>query len=193
MIKISATNRGSKRVESDFYSTPHGCIDDFLNNHKLQHGDILEPSAGNGNIVKAIRDKGYKNHITSLELRREERGMLNKYSDKVIIDDFLTWKAGKRYKTIIGNPPYSLALDFIKKSLDLLDDDGELIFLLRTALLESKKRYNFWQKNPVNKLYVVSNRPSFTGKGSDATSYSWFVWKKNTDKQEINVIWGRKK
>ena len=191
MIKISATNRGSKRARSDFYSTPQGCVENFLNNHKLQHGNILEPSAGNGNVIETIRDRGYKNHITSLELREEEENILNKYSDKVIIDDFLKWKTDKKYKTIIGNPPYSLALDFIEKSLELLEDDGELIFLLRTALLESKKRYEFWQKNPVNKLYVLANRPSFTGKGTDATSYSWYVWKKNSNKQEINVIWGK--
>ena len=59
--------------------------------------------------------------------------------------------------------------------------------LLRTAFLESKKRYDFWQRHPVSKLYVLSQRPSFTGKGTDATSYSWFIWD-NSDKQEIKVI-----
>lgn len=59
--------------------------------------------------------------------------------------------------------------------------------LLRTAFLESKKRYNFWQKHLLNKLYVLSQRPSFTGKGTDATSYAWFIWN-GSDKQEIKVI-----
>ena len=87
-----------------------------------------------------------------------------------------------------GNPPYSSAKEFVEKSLKLLNKDGVLIFLLRTAFLESKSRYEFWQQNPISGLYVLSKRPSFTGKGTDATSYSWFIWRKNDDKQQIKVI-----
>ena len=54
-----------------------------------------------------------------------------------------------KYDIIIGNPPYSLAKEFILKSLDSLNDNGILIFLLRTAFLESKSRYQFWQENKV--------------------------------------------
>ena len=54
---ISATNRGSKRVESDFYATPITTIDNFLNHYTLEDGNILEPSAGNGNFIKAIRER----------------------------------------------------------------------------------------------------------------------------------------
>ena len=60
--------------------------------------------------------------------------------------------------------------------------------LLRTAFLESKSRFEFWQQYPLSGLYTLSKRPSFTGKGSDATSYSWFIWDNRTDKQEIKVI-----
>ena len=94
----------------------------------------------------------------------------------------------EKYDVIIGNPPYTYAREFIEKCLSLLSDNGKLIFLLRTAFLESKSRYQFWQDNPLSGLYVLSKRPSFTGKGTDATSYSWFVWDKSTDKQEIRVI-----
>ena len=27
-------------------------------------------------------------------------------------------------------------------------------------------------------LYTLHKRPSFTGRGTDATSYSWFVWER---------------
>ena len=70
----------------------------------------------------------------------------------------------------------------------MLSDDGKLVFLLRTAFLESKKRYQFWQDNPVSELYVLSKRPSFTEKGSDSASYSWFVWDKKATEQKIKVI-----
>ena len=50
-----------------------------------------------------------------------------------------------------------------------------------------KVRYQFWQQYPINGLYVLSQRPSFTGHGTDATSYSFFIWN-NSNKQEIKVI-----
>lgn len=70
----------------------------------------------------------------------------------------------------------------------MLNENGKLIFLLRTAFLESKSRHDFWQENPLSGLYVLSKRPSFINGKTDATSYSWFVWDKSTDKQEIKVI-----
>ena len=52
-------------------------------------GDILEPSAGNGNIIKALRNKNINGDITAIEIRNEEFKGLSEISDTVIIDDFL--------------------------------------------------------------------------------------------------------
>ena len=183
---MSATNRGSKRIESDFYATPKDCIQNFINHYGSINGKVLEPSAGNGNIVEIIKNNGI-NIITSLELREEEKNNLEAISDSVIIGDFLKFETTEKFDYIIGNPPYSLAQDFLEKCFEIADEDTKIIMLLRTNFLESKKRYDFWQKHPVNGLYVLSKRPSFTGKGTDATSYSWFIWD-GTDKQIIKVI-----
>ena len=51
-------------------------------------------------------------------------------------------------------------------------------FLLRTNFLESEKRFKWWQEHPLSGLYTLHKRPSFTGRGTDATSYSWFVWER---------------
>lgn len=62
---MSATNRGCKRKAYDFYATPPETVRAFLANFDgISSGDrILEPSAGNGQIVKVLREGGYDNRI----------------------------------------------------------------------------------------------------------------------------------
>ena len=54
-IKMSATNRGTKRIESDFYATPKDCIQNFINHYGDINGKVLEPSAGNGHITEIVK------------------------------------------------------------------------------------------------------------------------------------------
>ena len=68
---MSATNRGCERKAYDFYATPPETVRAFLANFDgISSGDrILEPSAGNGQIVKVLREGGYDNRIDAVELR----------------------------------------------------------------------------------------------------------------------------
>lgn len=185
MIRDSFNNR----ISCDHYATPINTIQKLLDNINIfEYNNILEPSAGEGNIIKAIRDIGYNGEITAIELRHIENQSLYKYTDNIIIGDFLTFQTDIKYDLIIGNPPFNKALEFLENCFNLISENGKIIMLLRTAFLESKARYDFWQKHPLSKLYVLSQRPSFTGKGTDATSYSWMVFEKNTSAQEIKVI-----
>jgi hypothetical protein len=186
---MSATNRGAKRVEADFYPTPVSVIEHFLKHHKLNsEGAIYEPSAGNGNFNKAIKDYGYQNELIANELREEEHSNLVQNGAKYIYhEDFLEGTIpDHNISTIITNPPYSHAREFIARCKELYPN-AEIIMLLRLAFLESKGRHEFWQQNPVSKLYTLSQRPSFINGKTDATAYAWFVWNRE-NKQEIRVI-----
>lgn len=186
---MSATNRTNVRKPYDFYSTPIESIKTLLNNIDLSNygNDVLEPSAGNGNICKVFKEYYPDKDLTAVELREEEYNNLCRLNiDDVIINSY--YNIRDKFDIIIGNPPYSEAQEFIEHSFELLKENGILIFLLRTNFLESKKRYEFWKKYPLSKLYTLSKRPSFTGKGTDATSYSWFIWDKSTKLQEIKII-----
>ena len=82
----------------------------------------------------------------------------------MIIDDFLSMDLGKKYDLIIGNPPFNQAIEFVEKCLGLLKPGGRLIFLLRTAFMESDQRFEFWQQedHQLAGLYTLHKRPSFT-------------------------------
>lgn len=62
--------------------------------------------------------------------------------DKIIYGDFLKQEIAKKYKTIIGNPPYirtktgNLYIDFVEKCYNLLEENGELIFIVPTDFLK---------------------------------------------------------
>ena len=91
---MSATNRGCERKAYDFYATPPETIRAFLANFDgISSGDrILEPSAGNGQIVKVLREGGYDNRIDAVELRPEERGALEALADNVTIGSFFDYE-----------------------------------------------------------------------------------------------------
>ncbi|WP_436663579.1 hypothetical protein ACOALA_13645 [Alicyclobacillus acidoterrestris] len=91
----------------------------------------------------------------------------------------------ERYDFIITNPPFSLAQEFVEKSLTLANC---VIMLLRLNFLASGKRKEFWEKHPPTAIHVLTKRPSFTGTGTDATDYAWFVWD-TTGRQKRGLYW----
>jgi hypothetical protein len=86
--------------------------------------------------------------------------------------DFLTWTTGGKFDVCITNPPYMFAAEFIAASFRM---SRITVMLLRLPFLASAQRAEFMQKNAPD-VYVMPNRPSFTGGGTDATDYAWLVW-----------------
>jgi len=104
----------------------------ILNNHT----NTLEPSIGQGDLVIYITDK-IPNIIFDMYEIDDNIKLLNTIEkDKIIYGDFMKQSITKTYKTIIGNPPYiktkksNLYIDFTEKCYKLLDDNGELIFIV---------------------------------------------------------------
>lgn len=109
---MSATNRGGERKAYDFYATPPETIRSFLANFDgISSGDrILEPSAGNGQIIKVLRESGYDNRIDAVELRPEERATLEALADNVTMLNY-----AKKTGASIGD--LIMQLDFMYQEL----------------------------------------------------------------------------
>jgi hypothetical protein len=167
---MSATNRGAVRVENDFYATPSWCVKRVLEEIDLPStGKWLEPCAGEGAIIKAV-DAHYGKPLdwVAVELRQVDLpGVLAG-------EDFLTLEIDLEFAVTIMNPPYSLAEDFIRKAISV---SQKTVALLRLNWLASGKRHGFLREHTPD-VYILPNRPSFTGNGTDATEYAWMVFDK---------------
>lgn len=150
------------------YMTPYDIVMASLELIKIKtFKNILEPSCGTGQFIDKIREENTKAIITGIELDKKLFDLVaNKFDKKVIIlnNDFLLHDFGdKKFDLIIGNPPY-FELDknnkqydeliksykeylsgriniytlFLKKCIDLLENNGTLEFVIPTSLLSSK-------------------------------------------------------
>jgi hypothetical protein len=169
---VSSTARGGKRNESDYYPTPAWCVDRFHEKTQLPPGDWVEPCAGHGDIISAFRNLRGDINWTANEIRTDTRDKLEPMADEVHIGDFLSWQPPKRYKVSASNPPFSLAMPVILKSLEIAD---WVVMLLRLNYVGSDVRNEFFQ-TMMPDVYVLPERPSFDGKGTDSIEYAWFVW-----------------
>lgn len=175
---MSSTNRGSKRIANDCYETPEWTTQLLLNHIDKLEEPILEPAVGRGKIASVLVDNRY-NDITGIDI--------NPDFNPAICCDYLTWDKDKDYNTIITNPPFIYAQEYIEKSLSIVNDGGLVILLLRLNFLESRKRFGFWEENKPTFIYVLAERPSFFGNKTDSTSYAWYVWEKG-NKNNISIL-----
>lgn len=169
---MSATNRGSERVESDYYPTPAWCVHRLLDEVRLPSGAWLEPCAGDGAIIRASRCVLTGAQWAAMELREEMRAPLSGLCPTTIGDFLASDLGAARYDVILTNPPYSLAMEFVQKSLAV---SRVTAMLLRLNFLGSQERAAFFRAHPPS-VYVMPNRPSFVGGRTDACEYAWFVW-----------------
>ena len=104
--------------------------------------NILEPSMGQGDLITFITDKIPSITFDMYEIDTKIKLLDKIQKDKVIYGDFMTQTITKTYKTIVGNPPYvrtkkgNLYIDFTEKCYNLLDINGELIFIVPSDFLK---------------------------------------------------------
>ena len=104
--------------------------------------NILEPSIGQGDLITFIADKIPSITFDMYEIDTQIKILEKIQKDKIIYGDFMKQTITKIYKTIVGNPPYvrtkkgNLYIDFTEKCYNLLDENGELIFIVPADFLK---------------------------------------------------------
>lgn len=158
LISRNLTSKLSKIIKKNngIYFTPPSCVN---NNIKLLQPyikniiNVLEPSCGSGEYITALHNSFPHLNITGIEyIETIYQSVLQLNNDKInIINmDYLKYNTDKKYDLIIGNPPYyvmkkqdvdkcyhsyfegrpNIFILFIIKSIELLNDDGILSYVL---------------------------------------------------------------
>ena len=163
----------------DFYPTPSWGTQALLNHIRFR-GSIFEPCCGDGAMAEVIKAAGFSVEASDVVYRGYGKCI-----------DFLD--VTERKDNIVTNPPFNAAEKLLAHALKLAR--YKVCFLLRTAFLESRRRYEkFYATNPPSTLLVFSERLSMYPKGSEVDgggtmSYAWFVWDKTDHSGVVKVLW----
>lgn len=181
---MSSTNRSNAREEhpNDYYVTPIPVIEKLLPHLEaiapdIFSGIILDPSAGGDEERPASYPTALVNYgipglrIAELDIRD---------TPTAVQADYLETNLGYAPNLIITNPPFSLAIEFIKKALEDVAEGGYVVMLQRLNFLGSDKRKPFWDHYMPHYIFVNYQRINFRPgkKGTDSIEYAHFVWKK---------------
>ena len=187
--QLAGGNSASIREKDDFYATAPHTTRLFLNVFKENLGkSILEPSCGEGHLAEVLKEYYPYSNIDCIDL--VDRG----YGTGGI--DFLTYNTDKKYDTVITNPPFKYAKEFILKGLEL--SNKYVIMLCKIQLLEGVNRKEMFLNTPLKYIYVHTTRQATWKNGEETDSkgkkwattmcLAWFIWEKGYNEEPI-VRW----
>lgn len=158
----------------------------YIKTNNLFIKNVLEPSCGSCEFIFNIDKYFINTHIDGIELNNNIFKNINniKLKNNILTlsnTDFLLWNSQKKYDLIIGNPPYfnlnkkdinkkylqfiegrtNIYILFILKSIELLNDNGILSFILPCNFLNclyyNKVRKYIYENFKILNIYEYSN------------------------------------
>lgn len=168
---MAGGNPKDGRQKDDFYPTPPEVTIALLDQFKFEtNGEkdfLWDCAAGDGAMLNVFDKFGYKNLGSDVEPRKlniEKR-------------DFLEIKKNSAFSTtIITNPPFNLAEQFIRHSFDI--GTKKLALVLKSTFFHAKSRYPLFEEHTPSYVCPLLWRPDFLNKGRPTMEVSWFIWDK---------------
>jgi len=140
-VKQLERELAGKKVGFDFFPTPKSGAEKMVDMADVKAGmSFLEPSAGNGNIADAIRDKtGIMADVC--EISGELAEILKEKGYNLVASDFLDYNE-KKYDRIIMNPPFSNRMDaeHLKHAYELLKPNGKVVSIVGEGIFSGSDR-----------------------------------------------------
>lgn len=175
---MSQRQSGFNRIVGDRYYTPAWVTDTLLREERFPGNDFLDPSAGAGHVVDAVRAHyGPDCHTHGFDISPDAPHIGGPI-------DFLSWDG--EATNIITNPPYGaggrLAVQFIEKALAVTRGRyGKVAMLLRVDFDSAKGRRHIFGEHPAfsGKL-VLTKRIRWANieqtTAGPSVNHAWFIW-----------------
>lgn len=160
---------------------------------------VIDPCAGTGILTIPARAAGHR--VTTVDIH--DWGF-----PLDIQGDFLTTAIpDAEGATIFMNPPFSLAVEFVRRALEI--GAGKVVMFQRFAFWESEDRREFWENTPPARVLICGNRATCwrhdlpkddvgnrydpkAGKklASSSTAHAFFIWEKGqAPGTQLGHIW----
>jgi len=171
--QIANGEKRNLKKEFQFFETPEKLADELVYLADLKnHDTILEPSAGQGAIIKAI-NKVCDVVPNCFELMDVNTIILNKSELRfnLIGNDFLK-NSGKTYSKIIANPPFTKNqdIDHLKEMYNCLSRGGRLVCITSESWVNGSQKKQVDFKKWLQKLdaeIIDIEKGSFKERGTN--------------------------
>jgi phospholipid N-methyltransferase len=121
-----------------FFETPDGLADEIVRHANIGDGmTILEPSAGSGQLVRAVRrGVGLPSRVIAVEVQGRFMVNLNQITEAAYNIDFLKFSLGydgtPLFDRVVMNPPFAKQadIDHVMHAWSFLKDGGRLVAIM---------------------------------------------------------------
>lgn len=185
---MSAAGRSDVRRTNDHYVTPAYAVRRFLEAYQPPLKEIkthesqpqseiwCDPCGANGELLGVVKEMRPDVSLIAFEIRPECRAALDRVTrGNALIGDFLEISKeipDKSIDCVITNFPFSLAEEFLVVCRRIAH---VTITLQRINWIRGNGRHRLMAEARPG-LFVLPERPSFTGRGSDATEYCFYCF-----------------
>lgn len=175
---LGVISHPGERASGDYYTTDPEAVLQFVNHIHQQRllaggffNTIWEPACGCGNISKVLIDSGYK--VLSTDLYDRGYGVSG-------VDFLQTTSVPNNCDTIITNPPYCLANEFILHAMEILPPHGRYYALMNISYIAGIERQrDVYANGYLAAIHVYPHRihcykNNEVTKHSSPVNYAWF-------------------
>lgn len=160
-----------KKIEG-FFPTPTPLVDQMIDYADIKPGhEVLEPSAGKGNIADQIMVSAPDASLDVVEYNTSLASLLEVKGYNVVGNDFLEY-SGKQYDRIVMNPPFEnfQDIDHVKHAYDLLKPGGKLVAIMGAGVKNSRKKAVEFREWLDDAGSYIEDLPEGSFKGSERST-----------------------
>jgi hypothetical protein len=174
LAQISGGEKRNLKKEFQFFATPDSLSDEVVQLANISKNDkVLEPSAGQGAIVKAVHRKNPNIVVDYCEFMPTNQIFMKKLPNvNMVGDDFLALPLSLKYDKIVANPPFAKNQDVVhvQKMYDHLKPGGRLVSITSPHWLHSSNKKETEFRNWLTEVgATIKEIPAGTFKESGTT------------------------